>query len=149
MENLIYLIAFVIFSANSVVEDILCFRIRLHEIALGISIILVSKAVLGGADWVDTIVGGCVGSIAFIIVKRFSKERLGAGDVWFSALIGFSFGFWTWDFGLLVAAFLGVLWTGILRLSGRRRSLRDIRIPFAPFMFIGAVAVSIYRGCMQ
>jgi leader peptidase (prepilin peptidase) / N-methyltransferase len=149
MNKEIMLIVFIIFSVNSVVEDVRSFRVRLHELVLGIAIVLVVKAIIGGADWIDTGAGGLVGALAFLAVKRISKGRLGSGDVWFSALIGFSFGFWTWDIGLLVAAFLGVLWTGILRLSGRRGSLRDIRVPFAPFMFAGSIAVSIFRGLSQ
>jgi prepilin signal peptidase PulO-like enzyme (type II secretory pathway) len=146
MDEGIFLIIFIIFSANSVFDDIASFRVRPHELAIGIMIVLAAKALLGGADWLDTAAGGAIGALSFLGVKRFSKGRLGAGDVWFSVLIGCCFGFWTWDLGLLLAAFLGVLWVGILRLSGRRGGVRDIRIPFAPFMFVGSIAVAVYRG---
>jgi prepilin signal peptidase PulO-like enzyme (type II secretory pathway) len=146
MKEGLFLIIFIIFSANSIIDDVLSFRVRPHELAIGIAIVLAAKILIGNADWIDTAAGGSIGATAFLAVKRFSKGRLGAGDVWFSAFIGCCFGFWTWDIGLLVAAFLGVLWVGILRLSSGQRNIQDIRIPFAPFMFAGAIAVAIYRS---
>jgi leader peptidase (prepilin peptidase) / N-methyltransferase len=146
MKETLFLIIFIIFSANSIVDDISSFRVRPHELAIGIAIVLISKILIGDADWVDTAAGGSIGALAFLAVKYLSKGRLGAGDVWFSALIGCCFGFWTWDIGLLVAAFLGVLWVGIRRFSNGRRKIRDIRVPFVPFMFAGAIAVAVYRG---
>lgn len=141
------LLLFILFSINSVVDDIRTFSVRSNELAIGIGIMIVVKLLFGDGDFIDGIVGGLMGASALALSKRVSKGRLGSGDIWFSALIGFSFGFWTWDACIIIAAVLGAIWIGLRRSSSPMRpSIWQIRIPFAPFMFMGAIMVSIYRG---
>jgi len=146
MNEWLYLSIFTIYSINSVIEDVLSFRVRLHEIALGIAVVLAVRAIMGDGGWMEALASGAIGALVFLVVEKASKGRLGAGDIWFSAFIGVSFGFWTWDLGLLAAAALAAAWVCALSLSGRRGALRQIRIPFVPFMFAGAIAVALYRG---
>jgi len=146
MSRFVFIIIFLFFSLNSVIDDIRDFRVRISEIGVGIVVVLAAKLLVSTETAIDAAISGMVGAVSFYVIMRFSRGRLGAGDVWFSALIGSAFGFWTWDFGVLTAAFLGILWVCILRITGRRTAVRDIRIPFVPFMFVGALVVSIYRG---
>jgi prepilin signal peptidase PulO-like enzyme (type II secretory pathway) len=146
MNEWIYFIIFFTFSINSVIDDAISFHVRPRELAIGIATVIAVKHLANNTNWIDTIIGGATGALAFFTAKHLTKGRLGTGDIWFSSLIGCSFGFWTWDIGLLFAAFVGILWVGILRISRPRSNIRDIRIPFAPFMFIGSIVTAIYRG---
>jgi prepilin signal peptidase PulO-like enzyme (type II secretory pathway) len=146
MNGLVFIVIFLVFSVNSVFDDIRDFKVRICDIGVGIIVVLIVKLLLSTTLLYESVIGGSIGVLSFYGIMRFSRGRLGAGDVWFSALIGTAFGFWTWDLGILLAAFLGMLWIGIVRIAGFRSALRDIRIPFVPFMFVGSLAVSIYRG---
>jgi len=150
MKSIIVFFAFMIFSFGSVMEDVRCYCVRSNELAIGIAAVIIIKLLLGGDDWAGTLGGGSIGVLSLALVSKLSMGRLGSGDIWFSALIGFSFGFWVWNACIFIAAFLGAIWIGCRRISSPQRpSLWHIRIPFAPFMFIGAIAVSIYRGLSQ
>lgn len=149
MSEHLCLAIFTLCSLRSVVNDIRAFRVEPQEIAFGIVAVIIAKASLGGIDWTDTILGGGIGLLSFAFIARFSQGRLGYGDVWFSTLVGFAFGFLTWDFGMLAAAILGLLWVIVLSMKHHVRDYSGIRIPFVPFMFAGSIAVSIYRGLSQ
>jgi prepilin signal peptidase PulO-like enzyme (type II secretory pathway) len=147
MKTNLVLLLFILFSINSVVDDLRTFSVRSKELAIGIGTIIAVKSLFGDGDWIDGIVGGSMGALVLALAKRVSKGRLGSGDIWFSALIGFSFGFWAWDACIIIAAVLGMIWIGLRRSSSPLRpSIWHIRIPFAPFMFVSAIMVFIYKG---
>jgi prepilin signal peptidase PulO-like enzyme (type II secretory pathway) len=147
MKSSLILLVFILFSFNSVVEDVRRFCVRANELAIGIVAVTLVKALLGGTDWMETLGGGAIGGVALALVRKLSLGRLGAGDVVFSALIGFSFGFWQWNACILIAAVMGIIWICFKRILWLRRiSAWHIRIPFAPFMFVSAIAVALCRS---
>ena len=137
--ELIIVLAFIAFSIGSVVEDLRCYHLRINELILGGVIILSLRGLSGSLDIVEVALGGILGGAAFWAVHVFSRGRLGAGDIWYSAFIGITFGFWVWDLAMFLGALTAAAWLIIRALfSGRQSAFRQ-RIPFAPFMFVGSI----------
>ncbi len=137
---------FVVFSIRSVLDDMRRYTIRSIEIVGGIVCVLIARIILSPESIIYCCLAGAIAWASFCIIGYASLGKLGNGDALFSAFVAATFGFWIWDLGLLLATAFGTIWISILRISGRRPSIRDIRIPFVPFMFAGALAVSVYRG---
>lgn len=150
MKTYLILLLFILFTINSVVDDLRTFMVRPKELAIGIVVIIAVKLLFGDGDWLESVIGGSVGAALLALARVVSMGRLGSGDIWFSALIGLSFGFWAWDACIFIAAVLGMAWIVLMRSSNPLRpSLWRIRIPFAPFMFAGTIVVSLYMGLSQ
>jgi prepilin signal peptidase PulO-like enzyme (type II secretory pathway) len=141
--KVIRLMVFIAFSIGSVIEDAKSYRVKLLEIAIGITVIVGIRFAMADCTWIEIMAGGLIGALSFLLVERLFRGKLGPGDIWFSSYIGFAFGFSAWDLSMVVAAFLGLAWTMVKAVLKRRECQVDIRIPFTPFMFGGAIAVSI------
>ena len=57
-------------------------------------------------------------------IHRLTRGRLGIGDIWFSGFIDITFGFWGWNWSILLVAFRGIGYLSIRKIIG---SVRDIR----------------------
>jgi len=146
MDDLVLALNFIFFSARSVVEDIRTFRVRRKELLVGIIVSAGEQIIISPGRIAHALAATVIAAAFFILIGAVLKGKLGLGDAWLSAFVGISFGFWNWNSTIVIASVLGISWILILRVSGRRPSLRDIRIPFVPFMFVGALAVAVYRG---
>ena len=144
--NPILLLIFMVFSLNSLVEDIRFFRVHVYEIILGILIMAVAKLLLGFSDWTSSLIGGGLGGLSFWVIYKIAKGRLGAGDIWYSIFIGFTFGFWIWDIGMLIGAALAGLWIYIRWLRNKRFPIKNLKVPFLPFLFVGSVLTFVCKG---
>ncbi len=85
----------------------------------------------------------CLGYGSFWLIHRVTKGGMGLGDAKFSALIAVAVGPLPWVLALLAASLAGLLCAAVLILLLHRD--RRVRIPFAPFMTIGAI-VAVVAG---
>lgn len=79
----------------------------------------------------------------FWIIRLVTRGRLGLGDAKYSAFIALCVGMYAWFTTLAVASITGLA-CGLI-LLGLGRVKRTTRIPFAPFLTLGAI-VSIVLG---
>ena len=143
--NAVVSLIFMLFSLNSLIDDITIFRLRIREIIVGTIVAIAVQAILGKNDWTDTLAGAIIGYVSFIAIRKLTHDRLGAGDVWYSGFIGTCFGFWVWDFAMLIGTFIGFCYILYRRLKNKDLPIGDIRIPFLPCMFAGVLIVFVYR----
>ena len=95
------------------------------------------------AGWISAVVGGAFGLIIFMAVAWLRPGELGGGDVKLAAFIGLLFGFPDALWALLVAVSAGgVAAVGLMKL---RHQSAQARIPYAPFLCLGAVVALFYN----
>jgi leader peptidase (prepilin peptidase)/N-methyltransferase len=109
----------------------------------GIIIGLATSFLPGYVTWFESIIGILVGGgslylLAIVFERLTGKEGMGGGDVKLLAMIGAWMGWQALPFIVLFSSLVGtILGGGMLLLS--RRGLRA-RIPFGPFLALGALA---------
>jgi leader peptidase (prepilin peptidase)/N-methyltransferase len=106
----------------------------------GIAVVAASEALVPSVSPAMLVLEALVGFGVFWALARATGGKLGLGDAKYSALIALSLGMHGWLTTIAVAAFTGL--AAALALVLRHRQPRDARIPFAPFLTLGA-AVSI------
>jgi prepilin signal peptidase PulO-like enzyme (type II secretory pathway) len=146
--NIVIIACFVLFSLPSLVVDIKNYHVRTKEITIGTALILIIKLIFHLGPLSDTMAGAIAGYGSFWVICKLTRGRLGAGDVWYSGFIGVSFGFWVWDIAILIATILGMCYIIIRKLLKKELLVKEIKIPFAPFMFVGALAGSLCRSVL-
>ncbi len=109
---------------------------------VSVPVLVLSAAV--GDDWAslrDAAVGGLLGWGALFLVHLVSPEGMGFGDVRLAGLIGVHLGWLSVGHVLvgLFLAFLAAATVGIALIVARLRTRKD-RVPFGPFLALGAVA---------
>lgn len=109
-----------------------------------VGILLLGVACLCGADgraFVRAVVAGAALFCLFLVLRIVSPAGMGGGDVKLAGVVGLALGWLGWEvllIGVLSAFLLGGAVAGVLLLA--RRADRRTRIPFGPFMLLGAWA---------
>lgn len=98
------------------------------------------------AGWISAVVGGAFGLIIFMAVAWLRPGELGGGDVKLAALIGLLFGFPDALWALLVA--VGAGGVAAIVLMKLRHQSAQARMPYAPFLCLGAVVALFYNPLM-
>jgi len=80
----------------------------------------------------------------FWLIWKLSKVQIGLGDAKFSAFIAVTAGFQWWFAALFVASLLGLLCAGVL--IGIVKVDRRMKVPFAPFLTLGASIALLFRS---
>lgn len=137
-------IVFTTLCAAVAVIDARTFRIPdALNAAIGTSGIGIA-ALLGRPHLLDVFLAAGLGFVGLWAVRAsyFRLRRrhgLGLGDVKLGGALGAWLGLDGWPLMLLIASMLGLAWVGLLAALGKRIALSD-RVPFGPFLSIGAVA---------
>jgi leader peptidase (prepilin peptidase) / N-methyltransferase len=107
------------------------------------------------ASWLERLIGGAVGYLLVRLIADFyyrvlKREGMGLGDGKLLALIGVVFGWKALPFVVFTGSVLGSLISLPLVIAARRRtpgggSLRDVQVPFGPFLALGAL-VYLFAG---
>jgi prepilin signal peptidase PulO-like enzyme (type II secretory pathway) len=85
-----------------------------------------------------------VGFGAFWLIRRMTQGRMGLGDAKYSALIAVSAGMYAWLASIFIAAVIGLLAAALLILIAKKDP--KSRIPFAPFLTLGACLAMAFKG---
>jgi prepilin signal peptidase PulO-like enzyme (type II secretory pathway) len=114
------------------------YRVILNVLLLpaGIVTLLVSL-LFGTPSLISVLLGGGFGLAIFASAALFRPGQLGAGDVKLAALIGLVFGFPD----VIIPLLIGIGGGGAIALSliMARHGSRSTRIPYAPFLCLGAL----------
>ena len=90
---------------------------------------------------------GAIGFGVFWLIWRLTNGQLGLGDAKYSAFIAVAVGLSSWFVALLIASFAGLVGAAMLMVLFKFD--RKTRIPFAPFLTMGAaisILLSGFRG---
>lgn len=133
---------FLLFAVPICIFDIREFRVPDLLSLGGIAAFLSLALLLPGGAPLAAAVECAVGFAVFWLINRFTKGRMGLGDAKLSALIAVAAGLRSWFLALFLASVTGILF--FVALLGMRRADRGTRIPFAPFLSLGAaVAMAV------
>jgi leader peptidase (prepilin peptidase)/N-methyltransferase len=113
---------------------------------------LLIVASLGSGDWAALVRAALGGAAlyAFYFVLRFVyPSGMGFGDVKLAGVLGMALGWLGWG-PLLVGAFLGFLLGGLVGggLMAVKVATRKSRIPFGPFMIVGAYVAVLFGASL-
>jgi leader peptidase (prepilin peptidase)/N-methyltransferase len=107
------------------------------------------------ASWLSRLIGAGAGYLFVRVIADFyyyvlKREGLGLGDGKLLAFIGAALGWQALPFVVFSGSILGSLISvPVVLLAGRRRaagqSLRDVQVPFGPFLALGAL-VHVFAG---
>jgi leader peptidase (prepilin peptidase) / N-methyltransferase len=134
---------FLLFAVPISIFDIHEFRIPDVLTKSGIALFLLLRFLVPGGSILTAAVECAAGFTAFWLIHRFTKGRMGLGDAKYSALIAAAVGMASWFLALFIASVAGILFA--LALMSMRKADRQTRIPFAPFLSLGA-ALSMIVG---
>ncbi len=134
---------FMLIAAAVTVMDVREFRIPDFLTLGGILALAVLKLAFGQSSIGLLALEACLGYGMFWLIHRCTRGRLGLGDAKYSALIAVAVGILPWLLALLAASVAGLLFAAVM--MGFFGMHRRARIPFAPFLTIGAI-VSFVAG---
>ena len=87
--------------------------------------------------FVDLLISVLPGSLAFLLAK--TSKNMGKGDAWLILILGLAQSFYDLINLLLIALFLSAI--GSIVIVIYKRQMKNLKIPFVPFLFLGAVIV--------
>jgi prepilin signal peptidase PulO-like enzyme (type II secretory pathway) len=85
-----------------------------------------------------------VGFSAFWLIRIVSKGKMGLGDAKYSAFIAVAAGMLAWFASIFIAAVIALIAAACL--IGFLKTDRKTRIPFAPFLTLGASLAILLKG---
>ncbi len=145
---LVLMAALVAISAIDLEHFIVPNRVVYPALFLSVPL-LVAAAALGG-EW-HSLRGAAVGGLAawglLLVIHLVSPAGMGFGDVRLAGLIGMVLGWLSIGHVLLALflAFLAAAVVGMGRVAVRLRSRKD-RVPFGPFLALGAILAVLFGG---
>jgi prepilin signal peptidase PulO-like enzyme (type II secretory pathway) len=134
---------FILIAAPVIIMDLTEFRIPDFLTLGGLLVLSILKLAFGQTSIGLIALEACLGYGTFWLIHRFTRGRLGLGDAKYSALIAVAVGILPWFVALFVASVAGILFAVVM--MGFFGMSRRSRIPFAPFLTLGAI-VSVVAG---
>lgn len=139
----IILAVFVFLSLFIILYDIKSYRIPDFLTIPGITSVIILRLAFG-IDKVLYYLMACVcGYLFFALIRIITKGKLGLGDAKYSAFIGIVFGLIEWYIAVVIATFLSAGYICFLLI--KKQPVIKRPVPFAPFLFSGAIALLLFR----
>ncbi len=135
---------FLLFAIPITIFDLREYRIP-DALTIGGILLFFAIKLLAGEEPVWLLCAECsTGFGLFWLIRLVSKGRMGLGDAKFSALIAVAAGFFPWFAALFIACAAGLVCSAVL--VAFFKADRGMRIPFAPFLSVGAAAALCLKG---
>ncbi len=114
-----------------------------------VAVVLLAAAALLGSDSGDlvrAVLGGVVAYVFYFALRFAYPAGMGGGDVKLAGVLGLYLGWIGWG-ALAAGLFLGFLLGGVfgVALIAARRGGRKTKVPYGPFMLLGAL-VALFAG---
>lgn len=108
------------------------------------SLALASLSSAEASALVRAVAGGAIAFAFYLLLRLVQPRGMGGGDVKLAGVLGIALGYLGWD-ALLLGLFAGFLLGGVFSvgLLLTRRESRRSRIPFGPWMLLGAWIVIV------
>jgi prepilin signal peptidase PulO-like enzyme (type II secretory pathway) len=144
MESAMQIVMFLFFAIPITFFDLKDLRIP-DVLSLGGTAFFAVWKIARGTSTVGMVALECgVGFGLFFLIHLVTRGRMGLGDAKYSALIAAAAGLLPWLVTLLIASVAGAVFA-IIMISFFGMD-RRARIPFAPFLSLGAVLAVALRG---
>ena len=141
MISWVELSAFLVFAIPITVFDLRELRIPDALSLGGIAVLAACKTMLFHAPVLEMLACVTLGFGVFWVIRRVTGGKLGLGDAKYSAFIALSIGLYGWFMTLFVASITGLACALILIATAHAR--KGTRIPFAPFLTLGALVTVV------
>lgn len=142
--NRILLLLFVVPSAHICWVDLKRRRIPNLSVAAGVLLLIAGRMLFPRPRWDITVVLEVLASfVLFYLIRLFTRNRLGTGDVKYSAMIAAFIGFPLWFAAILLSSLSGLL-VGFSLILMKKINL-ETKLPFAPFLAFGALTAFFIR----
>lgn len=135
-------VAILIFLLVSIINSILDLKSYHISIILnytGLALCLIIYLIYSPELFLIKLSGGILLFLLFVLVRKMSHEGLGWGDIHYSFFCGFISGIPGFLYSSLLAALIGLLLFLILKIAKKGKSIKGIKIPFVPLMFLGTI----------
>ena len=129
--------AFGVFAVPITLIDVAKLRIPDFLSLGGIGVAVLLKAFIVKEPLLDALAAAGVGFGVFWLIHLMTRGKLGLGDAKYSAFIALTIGMHAWLMTLAVASIAGLV-CGLI-LIGPCGVAKTTRVPFAPFLTLGAV----------
>lgn len=129
---------FLIVLIPMIVSDIKSYRIPDIYVAAGAILIILRRVIFLRPFSFQFLLDAFIGFAFIAGIWLLTKKKIGLGDAKLSALIAMLLGITGWLVSLFIASVAGIVYALVGILRGRRK--RTDRIPFAPFLGLGALA---------
>lgn len=126
---------FLAFSLPIAIVDLRRLRIPDALSLGGLVFALALTTLLSPAALPGRLAASAVACGAFFLLRRATGNKLGMGDVKYSAFMGAVLGLEGWFMAVLLASLMGLL--VVMPLLAARRLKPEDRVPFAPFLAAG------------
>lgn len=98
----------------------------------------------------NNLLGSLILFLIFILVRIIAHKGLGWGDIHYSLFCGLVSGVPGFILSALIASLTGLLLFLIIKIRNGSKSIKDVRVPFIPMMFIGTclglIANKLFEG---
>ena len=141
--QILLLISFIFFSIPASVIDIKKLIIPDWCVLTGIPVISVLRFFILNENLLLILSNMIAGALLFYAVRYVTGNKLGMGDVKFSALMGVFNRFPDWFTAVLIASISALLFTLTALAAGKIQ--RESKIPFAPFLSAGSIGAYFFH----
>jgi leader peptidase (prepilin peptidase) / N-methyltransferase len=134
------------FAVPLSIIDIRTMRIPSWLTYAGCASVLVYTGVYGRMHLLNALTGAAVIFLLFFLIRELTHKGLGFGDVRYSLLCGLYSGFPGVLAGCALASFCGLLYFALFHIIKKNVPIKNVKIPFAPFMTAGSVVAALAVG---
>ena len=131
------------FAVPLSIVDIRTMRIPSWLTYAGCAAVLVYIGVYGRMHLLNALTGAAVIFLLFFLLRELTHKGLGFGDVRYSLLCGLYSGFPSVLAGCALASLCGLLYFALFHTIKKNVPIKNVKIPFAPFMTAGTVIAAL------
>ena len=140
----LYLSAFLLFAIPITFFDLLSFRIPNILTFTGIAVFFTINMLLNKESFGLLCMEVFIGFGLFWLIFYFTKGKMGLGDAKYSALIAVAAGLYSWLASIFIASIIALI-TALFLIVILKKD-RKTKIPFAPFLTVGASVAILFKG---
>lgn len=139
------LVIFITISLVNSYLDLKTMHISIILNYLGLIICVVLNLILSPEFFFNNLCGSIILLLVFMLVWILSHKGLGFGDVHYSVFCGFISGVPGFIVSAFISSIIGLVVFLIIKIYSGKKSLKNIKVPFVPIMFIGTVCGLLFR----
>lgn len=140
----IVMLTFIIISIINSYLDLKTMQISLLLNYIGIAVALITYLIDSPQLLLRNLIGGIILFLIFLFVWKITHKGLGAGDIHYSLFCGLISGFPGFLIAGIITSIIGLAVFFVIKISGRQKSIKNMKIPFIPIMFAGTLGVGIF-----
>ena len=146
MSVRIAIIVFILISVINSYFDLKTMQVSLILNYVGITVCTVLLLINSPQLFIKNLLGSVILFLVFIFVWKITNKGLGVGDIHYSIFCGLITGFPICILSGLLASIIGLLVFLFIKLVSKKSSLKNLKIPFIPIIFLGSLFGFIFSN---